>query len=121
MAHLVVGNPAPLGLAENTALFFNASDNPFNRGHEILKANVLRFAAGRGNRGLIDQVCQIGASKSRRQTGDFVQVDVLANPNLANVDLQDREPARAIRSIDQDLAIEASGSKQRLVQYFRTV
>ena len=72
MSHLVVGNPSALFLAEHPALLFDAGNDPLNGDSEVFKAYVACLASGRGDRGLVDQVGEIGAGETGGETRDLV-------------------------------------------------
>ena len=59
---------------------------------EIVEGNVIGLSPGRGNGSLIDQIRDIGASEAGSQACDLVQIDILANP-----DLPDMQSCRGLR------------------------
>ena len=72
--------------------------------------------AGGQQRGLVDQVREIGAGEARRLACERGQLDLLADRLAARVHLEDLLATLAIGAVDDDLAIEATGPEQRGVE-----
>ena len=67
-------------------------------------------------RGLVDQVREVGAGEAGRLAGQRVDVDLLGQRLAARVDLEDLRAALAVGAVDDDLAVEAAGAQQRRVE-----
>ena len=64
MAHLVIGDPSALVLAEQPALLFDPRHDTLDGNREIVEGNLVGLSPGRGNGSLIDQVGNVGASEA---------------------------------------------------------
>ena len=78
--------------------------------------------AARGEqRGLVDEVREVGTDHSRRRRGDPAEVDVGRERHAARVHLEDRLAARAVRRLHRDPPVEPARPQQRLVEHVGTV
>ena len=77
----------------------------------------LLLAVTRGEqRGLVDEVRQVGAGEARRAAREHLEVDVVGERLAPRVDLQDAEAALEVGAVDDDLAVEAARAQQRRVE-----
>ena len=77
--------------------------------------------ARRQQRRLVDQVAQLGADQARRLGGDALEVDVRRQRHVPGVHLENRGSARPVGTLDDDAAVEAARSQQRLVEHVGAV
>ena len=79
-------------------------------------------AAARGEqRGLVEDVRQVGAGEARRALGDREQVDVAGQRLALGVHREDVQAALEVGALDRDLPVEAAGPQQRGVEDVRAV
>src|SRR4051794_286950 len=121
VAHLVVGRDQPLLLAHDPGLLLRAGDHAHDPLFELDLGDLALAVAGGQQRGLVDEVRQVGAGEARRLPGERVDVDLLGQRLAARVDLEDLRAALAVRAVDDDLAVEAARAQQRRVEDVRTV
>ena len=72
--------------------------------------------AGRQQRRLVDQVGQIGAGEARGLRGQGVERDARGQRFALGVHGQDGLAALAVRTVHDDLPVEAAGAQQRRVE-----
>ena len=77
--------------------------------------------AGRQQRGLVDEVREVGADHPGRRRGDRAEVDIGTERHRAGVHLQDLEPTLPVRRLHDDAPVEPAGPQQRLVEHVRAV
>src|SRR6267378_1544977 len=82
-----------------------------------LVATFSRSIQGR----FIDDIGEVGAREPRGSASKTFEVDIRAHRHPARVQLQDREPAVAIRKHNLDPAVEAPGTQQGRIEDVRTV
>ena len=121
MAHLVISDPPPLFLAEHPALLLDAGHDPLDRDREIVERHLVGLAPGRGDRGLVDQIGDIGAGEAGGEARDLVEIDIAADPDLADVHLEDGDTAALVGTIHQHLAVEPPCPQQRGIEDFGPV
>src|SRR5699024_5044521 len=71
---------------------------------------------GGEERGLVEDVGEVGAGAAGGAFGDHVQVDVLGHRLALGVDLEDRLPPPQVGGLDGDLAVETPRTQQRGVE-----
>ena len=121
VAHLMVGNDAPLLLAHDTVLLFLAHKHLFHGLEQILLADIIPALLDRVDGGLIDHIGEIGAHRPAGRERDGVQVHRLIHQHILGMHLQDLHTAPQIRLVHNDLPVKTAGTKQRLVQNLRAV
>ena len=89
-------------------------------GQIALMHDVLLATRGQ-ERGLVDEVREVGAGHAGRRRGQPLQIDIRCQRNLPRVDLQDLDAALVVGRVDDDLPVEPSGSQQRRVEDVRPV
>ena len=67
-------------------------------------------------RGLVDDVGQVGAGEAGRAPRDAVEVDGGRQRLGARVQLEDPQPALVVGLVDGDVAVEAAGAQDRRVE-----
>ncbi len=77
-------------------------------GVEVLGADDVAEAAGGHDRGLVEEIGQLGAREAIRLAGHLAEVDRHCDRLVAGVDLEDRLATLHIRQSDVDLAVEAA-------------
>ena len=68
------------------------------------------------DRGLVDEVGEVGAGEARRLARDALDVDALVERLALGVDLEDRDAALHVRAVEDDLAVEAARAQERRVE-----
>jgi hypothetical protein len=121
MPHLVIGHHLALFRAQHAALAFNAGDNAFHGGGEIVETDRVGATAGGHDGRFVDQVGQVGAGEARGNVGYTLAIEAWFHGDLLKVDLEDRLAALAVRTIDQNLPVDATGPEQCRVQHLRPV
>ena len=53
--------------------------------------------------------------------GDLVEIDAVREADLGDVDLEDLQPTRAVRPVDQHLAVETPGPEQGRIEHLRAI
>ncbi len=93
--------------------------------HEDLVAGVVEVghldlflvvAAG-PQRGLVDEVADVGPGQPYRAGGEPLEVDVVGQRNAAGVDAEDRQAALVGGAIDRDVAVETARPKQGRIEH----
>ena len=72
--------------------------------------------AGRKERGLVDEVGQVGAGEPRGSSGERADLHVWPKGLAAGVDPQDLLPPGKVGPVDDDLPVEAARSQERGVE-----
>ena len=121
VACFVIGNHAPLFVAEHPALACRPGHHPFNRLHQFVHANGALVAAGGQYRRLIEQVLQVGAHHAGRLLGDHVQIYIRSERFAARMHVQDRLASAAVRPVHHDRAVESARSQQSRVENIRAI
>ena len=121
VAHLMIGDAAAFRRAKNAALLLEPGDDALDRGGKIVERHRLGVAPRRNDGRLVDQIGEIGAGETRRQTGDLVEIDVFGKAHLGDMHLRISSRPRAIRAIDQHLTVEAPRPQQGRIKHFRAI
>ena len=108
MPTLVVGGPAPV-LVTHHDLALGAEDDLLERVGEVRSGHRVVIPARSEQRGLVDEVGQVGADHSRCGRRDPVEVDVGGERHRTGVDREDRRAAATVGRLHRDAAIEAAG------------
>ena len=112
VAHLVVGRDQAFLLAHDPGLLLRAGDHAHDALFELDLRDLLLARAGGEQRGLVDEVREVGAGEAGRLARERVDVDVLGQRLAARVDLEDLRAALAVRTVDGDLAVEAARAQE---------
>ena len=121
VAGLVIGGEPLLVLGHDQRAALGAHHHLVLGVLELGHGDDALAAAGGEQRRLVDEVHQVGAGEAGRAAGDGLEVDVRRHRHLADMDLEDLLAADDVRIGDDDLAIEAAGTKQRRVEHVGTV
>ena len=116
VAELVVGGDLALLLGEQPRLLLGAGDHAHDPFLELLLLDRLLAAARREQRGLVDEVRQVGAGEAGRAGGERVEVDLGRDRLALGVHLEDLAAADAVGPVDDDLPVEAARAQQRRVE-----
>ena len=81
-----------------------------------MHADALLVLARRHDRGLVDQVGEVGAGEAGRALGEALERDVLVQRLALRVHVQDGDAALDVGRVDDHLAVEAAGAQQRRVE-----
>ena len=112
---------ALLALGDQPAPPFRSGHHPVDRLFELREADELQVVARREQRGLVDEVGEIGARETGRAAGDDVEIDTVRERLAARVDREDRLAPFEVGTVDDDLAIEASRTQERGIEDVGTV
>ena len=116
----MIGDDPPLLVAHHP-LLLEAGDQPIDRRLEI-EAVHFRLVVARGEqRGLVDQVREIGAGEPGGPLRDHLEVDVGTDLHALDVNAEDRLAPLHVRLVDQHLPVEAARAEQRRVEHLRPV
>ena len=121
VAHLVVGDHLLFLFGQHGALLFGAGDDRLKGHEQIVLIDRLASVAHSTQRGLVDQIGQIGAHAACSGLGDLLQIHVLGQTDVAGMDLQGSQTAGQIGTVHRDAAVETAGTQQGLVQHLGTV
>ena len=112
---LVGGDDRPLSLVHRPAA--GRADRDLQpSGVKVLTADHVPEAAGRHDRGLVEEVGQLGAGEAIGLAGHLAEVDRHRDRLVASVNLEDRLAAFHVRQPDVDLAVEAPGPEDGRVE-----
>ena len=116
MPHLVVGGDLALVLRQEPRLLLRAGDDAHDPLLQLVLLDDLLAAARREQRGLVDEVREVGAGEARGAGGERVEVDLGRERLALRVHLEDLAAAEAVGPVDDDLAVEAARAQQRRVE-----
>ncbi len=97
-------------------LALGPGDDAVDRLLEHARGDLLRVGARGEQRGLVDDVGQVGAGEAGGAAGDDVEVDVGRERLALGVHVEDRLAALEVGAVDDDLAVEAARAQQRRVE-----
>ena len=115
VAGLVVGDDAALAGVHHPRLL-GADRLAQQRLVEVLAGHRVAAGAAGDDRPLVEGVGELGAGHPGRLAGDVAQVEVGAERLALGVGAEDRLAAVAVGRGDEDLAVEAPGPQQRVVE-----
>jgi hypothetical protein len=113
---LVVRRDQLLLVAHDARAALRTGDDAVDRLVERAVVDQLRVGACREQRGLVEDVREVGTGEARGLPGDDLEVDSLGERLAAAVHLEDALAAEQVGSVDADLAVEAAGAQQRRVE-----
>ena len=113
---LVVGRDLLLLLAHDPRALLRTGDHPVDRLVQRHRVDQLLVRPRSEQRGLVEDVREVGTGEPRRTPGEGHQVDVLRDRLARGVHLEDLEPALQVRSVDGDLPVEPARAQQRRVE-----
>ena len=118
---LVVGDDALFLLRDDAAVPFRPGDDAVSRRVEVGHLDLMLVLAGRLQRGLVNQIGQVGAGEARRAAGQHVQLDVIGQRLALGVNFQNAQPTAAIRAVHHHAPVKAARPQQGGVQHVGTV
>ncbi len=121
VARLVVGRELLLLVGHRHRAALGAHQHLVLGVFEIRHGDQTLADAGGAQRGLVDQVGEVGAGEARRAARQHARIDVGRQRDLAHMDLQDLLAAADVGVRHYDLAVEAAGPQQRRVEHVRAV
>ncbi len=98
-----------------------AGHDPLDGVLEVGARHPLALTSRSQQRGLVDDVGQVRAGEAGRDPGEAIEVGILGQRHGPHVDSEDLAPPLLGRKRDLDLAVEASGPEQGLVEHLRSV
>ncbi len=113
---LVVRGDLLLAVRHDPGPLLRARHDTVDRLVQRVVVDQLLVRAGREQRGLVQDVGEIGTGEAGRATGDCTQVDVRGDRLALLVDLEDLQTALHVRTVDRDLPVEAARAQQRRVE-----
>lgn len=113
---LVVGRDLALLGRHDPRLLLRTGDDAVDGFVERGVVDERLVGAGREQRGLVEDVGEVGAGEAGRAPGDGEQVDTGSHRLALRVDLEDAVAAEHVGGLDRDLAVEAAGAEQRRVE-----
>ena len=117
----MAGDAAFLFFVDDAAGLFEADAHSFNSFFQFAHRDR-RFVLACGEQGsLVDEVLQIGPRKSRRQLGEFAQLDIIGHLDASGVHLENRLASLVVGPVDEHMPIEATRSHQSGVEGLRAV
>src|SRR5207248_2117296 len=76
---------------------------------DVVGCDLAALAADRQQRGLVDDVGQVGAGEAGRAVGDVLPVDLTGDGLVAGVDPEDALAAVTVGTLDGDVPVEPAG------------
>ena len=84
---------------------------------EVGHLDLVLVAAGRQQRGLVDEVLEISAGEARRRARELAAVDVVGQRHLARMHSQDALAPLHVGQRHHDAPVEAAGTQQRGIEH----
>ena len=116
MTGFVVGGHFFFALTDDAALAFGAGDHALDGFLKVGHEDAGLVLAGGQERGLIDQVGQVGATESGSLAGDDLNFDFIGQGFTCDVDFQDGAATDNVGQVQRYAAVEATGAEQGGVQ-----
>ena len=116
VAGFVVGRVAAFGDAQDHAAPLRAHQHLVLGQLEVGHLDFFFVLAGGEQRGLVDQILQVGARQSGRAARQPRDVDVVVHGDFAGVDAQDFLASAHVGRRDHDPPVETAGAQQGRVQ-----
>ena len=111
MANLVISNQ-PLAAPIGEGLALHAGDDPINGVIDFGEGCGVLAAAGREDGGLVEQVGEVCARKTRGAAGYDLKAHIGGQLFIAGMNLEHRDPALDVGHINLDLAVEPAWTQQ---------
>ena len=121
MAQLVIGGQPLLLLGHDHGAALRPHHHLVLGGLEVDHRHHALAGAGGEQGRLVDDVGEIGTREAGRAASNDAGVDVRADPDLLDVDVQDLLAADDVRVRHHDLAVEAPGAQERRVEHVGAV
>jgi hypothetical protein len=110
VAHLVIADDFTLLWIEQTIAFFEAGDHAFDRVAKIVHWYRVAAPPRRQECRLVDEIRQIRAGKAWRERRDLIWIKIAPELGRFDVDPNNISASFFVGSVDQDLAVKASGA-----------
>ncbi len=121
MACLMEGRNLLVPIGNLAGFLLRAGDHFNGSSFNILLSNRLTVIFGCQQGRFVEEVFKVCPCEACCCPGNFIQIDIKAQRLVAGVYPKDFLPALDIRIADHNLAVEASGTQQRRVQYIPPV
>ena len=121
MTRLVESNSLLLRVSHYLRTFLQATHDAVHRIHEILSVHGILILAGSPKGSLVADVGDVGTAESRRLFRKEIDIQFIACLDRAQVNLEYLLPFLQVWQFDMDLAVEAPGTQECLVQNIGTV
>ncbi|MNI20507.1 hypothetical protein D3C73_739920 [compost metagenome] len=116
MTCFVVGHDAFLAVADNAAALLGTDDDAVNGFIDFAHADILAVTAGCKEGCFIEQVLQISTGEAGSALRNDIQLNVFGQRLVAGVNLQYSFTAFDIRTVNRDLTVKTSRTKQRRIK-----
>ena len=93
-----------------------SGEHTVDRFLELVHADLGPVEASGEQRGLVDDVRQIGTGEARGPSSEHLDVDLFRERLAARVHLEDPDAAVEVGTVDDDLTVETSGTQQSRVE-----
>ena len=113
---LVVGGDLLLLVGDEPGLPLGAGDDAVYGLLHLGHVDLVLVVAGRKERGLVDEVGQVGAREPRGPPGERADLHVWAQGLAAGVDPEDLLPPGKVWPVDHDLPVETAWPEERGVE-----
>ena len=121
VADLMVGYDALFVVGQDGVLLLVACNDHLNALLQVRLGHTLAACADGPQRGLVDNVGQLGTGRARGHPGHGGKVDARGQRDLFGVDLQDLLAALEVGQLHGHPAVKAAGAGQGRVKGFGTV
>ncbi len=118
---LMVGGHFLFPAVDYPALAFRTGDNPLHRLLKIGHHDAFLILAGGQQRGLVNQVREIGPAETRGFLGQGFQVNLRSNGLSGGMHLEDGLPSHHVGQVQHHPPVEPAGPEQGRVKNIRTV
>ena len=118
---LVVGDGRALDVGHHAALALRTGDHALHGLLDLVHRDLVLMAARGEQRGLVEEIRQVGAGKAHGELGQLLELDVLGKRLVLGVHAQDLLAAAHVGAVHGDLTVKTAGTQQRRVQDVRTV
>src|SRR5438270_5861170 len=121
VAHLVIRRDLALVLGEQPRLLLRPGDHAHDPLLQLVLFDDLLAAARCEERGLVDEVREVGAREARRAGRERLEVDLRRERLALRVHLEDAAAADAVGPVDDDLPVETARSQEGGIEDVRPV
>src|SRR5215813_3349790 len=121
MTTLVICSVSLLLVGHHDRATLRAHQNLVFRPFEVLHRNRFLVEARGTQCGFVDQVRKVGPGKARGASGNYVDVDIVAQRNLAGMNGEDSFPSLDVRPLYDHPTVKSSGTQQRRIENVRPV
>ena len=118
---LVVGNGLALLRRHDATLALGTGDDALHCLLDLGHGDLGLAAASSEKGALVHEVHEVRAGEARGELGEPFEVDIRGERLVLRVNAEDALATEDVRTVDRDLAVEATGAQQRRVEDVRTV